>query len=92
VAPSPTMEAERLVAELNASTGPNLHLTGQSALGEVRGAVYVRWPDGRDGVVTPSSSPVGWLTFIGDVLALARSRGARTSPVHDPGHVTDVMV
>lgn len=70
------MEAEQLVDELNASTGANVQVIGRAALGEVSGAIYVRWPDGHDGVVTHSSSTIGWLNFIGDVLELARSRGA----------------
>ncbi|MGW5362915.1 aminoglycoside phosphotransferase family protein [Actinopolymorpha pittospori] len=73
------MDAEQLVAELNARTGANLLVVGRAALGEVSGAVYVRWPDGHDGVVTQVAHPysaIGWLSFIGDVLELARSRGA----------------
>ena len=72
------MEVEQLVAELNASTGVNLQVVGRAALGEVSGAVYVRWPDGHDGVVTQVAHPysaIGWLNFIRDVLELARSRG-----------------
>ncbi|GAB3415394.1 hypothetical protein GCM10027569_36910 [Flindersiella endophytica] len=70
------MEAEQLVAELNDSAGTGLRLEGVAAHGEVSGAAYVRWPDGRPGVVTTSPSAVGFLEFVGDVLNLARSRGA----------------
>ena len=74
--PERTSEAVRLVAELNANTGANLHIVGLAALGEVSGAVYVRWPDGHDGVLTPSPCPRPFLELIGDVLERARSLGA----------------
>jgi Phosphotransferase enzyme family len=70
------VDAERLVAELNAGTGIDVRLDGVAALGEVSGAAYVHWPDGHDSVVARSSSSVDWLRFIGEVLDVARAGGA----------------
>lgn len=72
------VDAERLIAELNASTGNDLRLrlVGVAELGTVTGAVYVVWPDGHHSVVSRSSVPLGSLEHIRDVLDMARSRGA----------------
>lgn len=69
------IDADALVRELNARTGGNLSVLGVASHGETGGAIYVRWPDGREGVVTPSEASLPDLQDTAEVLALARSRG-----------------
>nr|WP_238345682.1 phosphotransferase [Actinopolymorpha cephalotaxi] len=64
-----------------------LEFVGAAAQGEVSEAVFVRRPDGRDGVLTRSTAPADFLRHIAGVLALARERGA-PAPRHEL--VTDV--
>jgi hypothetical protein len=82
-----TSRARRLVQDLNARFGLDLELTGIAGHGEVSEAVFVRRPDGRGGVLTRSTAPADFLRHLGDVLGLARDRGAPV-PRHDL--VTDV--
>ncbi|MET9022526.1 phosphotransferase [Actinopolymorpha sp. NPDC004070] len=82
-----TSRARRLVQDLNARTGLDLRLVGPAGHGEVSEAVFVRRPDGRDGVLSRSTAPVGFLRHIGDVLEFARERGA---PVPRHELVTEV--
>ncbi|GAA5015339.1 phosphotransferase family protein [Actinopolymorpha pittospori] len=72
---------ERLVAEINARTRAGLELVGMAEHGDSGGA-YVRWPDGRDAVVTRSHAPLDQLRTNADILRLARSRGLPV-PRHD---------
>jgi aminoglycoside phosphotransferase (APT) family kinase protein len=69
------VDADRILRELNTRTGAGLSLLGIAAHGETGGAMYVRWPDGRDGVVTPSAERIEDLRRTAGVLALARARG-----------------
>ncbi|GAA2757700.1 phosphotransferase [Actinopolymorpha rutila] len=82
-----TSRARRLVRDLNARSGLELELVGTARHGEVSEAVFVRRPDGRDGVLTRSTAPAGFLRHLGDVLGLARERGA---PVPRHELVTEV--
>lgn len=81
-APDRRFAAEPLIDEINERTGSALRLIGMAAHGESGGAAYVRWPDGRDGVVTRSPIPVKRMRLTADVLSLARSRGLPV-PRHD---------
>ena len=49
--PIPRIDPAGLVSALAAEHGTTLELVGAAAGGEV-GAAYVRWPDGREGVLT----------------------------------------
>jgi aminoglycoside phosphotransferase (APT) family kinase protein len=64
-----------LVAEVNERTGCGLTFVGTAVHGESGGAAYVRWPDGRPGVVTRSPIPIERARLTGDVLAELRSGG-----------------
>jgi hypothetical protein len=74
LAPVRKLDAEQLVRQVNASAQAGLEFRGRAAGGEV-GAAYVRWPDGRDGVLTWSHVDVGVLRRTGAILATARERG-----------------
>ncbi|WP_020576204.1 aminoglycoside phosphotransferase family protein [Actinopolymorpha alba] len=71
-----------LVAEVNSRAGCDLAMVGVADHGESGGAVYVRWPEGRDGVVTRSPGPLEQAHRTAEVLAMARSRGLPV-PRHD---------
>jgi aminoglycoside phosphotransferase (APT) family kinase protein len=64
-----------LVAEVNDLAGCGLVFTGLAEQGESGGAAFVRWPDGRPGVVTRSPIPIGQAHLAGDVLAFVREHG-----------------
>jgi aminoglycoside phosphotransferase (APT) family kinase protein len=70
-----TVDAKPLIAEINDRTGSDLELVGVAEHGETGGAVYVRWPNGRDGVVTRTDTPIDQLRRTAEVLSLGRSRG-----------------
>ncbi|MFC7625329.1 phosphotransferase family protein [Microlunatus sp. GCM10028923] len=76
--PIPRLDPARLIAALAAQHGIHLELIGTAADGEV-GAAYVRWPDGRDGVLTTvgDDDPATGdrLRETADMLELARSHG-----------------
>lgn len=74
LAPIPKLDAEQLVRELNAATQAGLEFQGRAAEGEV-GAAFVRWPDGRDGVLTRGYGDVGALRRSAEILAAAKERG-----------------
>ncbi|WP_237742846.1 phosphotransferase family protein [Actinopolymorpha alba] len=69
------------MAEINARAGCGLEFLGMAEWGDSGGA-YVRWPDGRHGVVTRSFAPLDQLHTTADILHLARSRGLPV-PRHD---------
>lgn len=72
----------RLVAEVNDRAGCDLSLVAVAEHGVSGGAVYVRWPDGRDGVVTRSPVSVARMEQTAEVLADARAAGLPV-PRHD---------
>lgn len=72
----PNGDAAEVVELVNATTGAGLSVVGRSTHGSNGGAIYVRWPDGREGVVTRSTAPLGVLLRQAEILAAARSRGA----------------
>ncbi|GAA5025862.1 aminoglycoside phosphotransferase family protein [Actinopolymorpha pittospori] len=67
--------AEGFVSEVNAQTGSDLRLVGLPDLGTPSGAAYVRWPDGRPGVLTRSILSPDTLHVFADILAMASARG-----------------
>lgn len=76
--PIPRLDPARLLRALAADHGIEVELIGAAAGGEV-GAAYVRWPDGREGVLTTvGDAGAGWgerLRRTAAALELARSRG-----------------
>jgi aminoglycoside phosphotransferase (APT) family kinase protein len=71
-----------LVAEVNEREGLGLVHVGEAAHGESGGAVFVRWPDGREGVITRASASIEQLQSTADVLSTIRSGGLPV-PRHD---------
>jgi aminoglycoside phosphotransferase (APT) family kinase protein len=95
LAPVRRLDPTHLVALVNEHTDARLTLRGPAPGGEV-GAAYVRWPDGRDGVLTmgPGSRADDLRTTAG-ILATARARGLPV-PAYDliaevPGAVAIVQ-
>jgi len=65
------LDAQQLLREVNDATGAGLEFLGQAAAGEV-GAAFVRWPDGRDGVLTRGFGSAADLRRTAEVLDAAR--------------------
>lgn len=86
-----------VVAEINDRTDSGLDLVGLAEqTGGTSSAAYVRWPDGRHGALTRTSTPLDRMRQTADVLSMARSRGLPV-PRHDlvialaDGHVAVVQ-
>ncbi|WP_162606278.1 phosphotransferase [Jiangella asiatica] len=77
-APIPPLDAAQLVSALYREHDVRLELVGVAPGGEV-GAAFVRWPDGRDGVLTRAGDGSGEseasLRATAEVLELARTHG-----------------
>jgi hypothetical protein len=73
-APVAKLDAQQLLREVNDATGAGLEFLGQAAAGEV-GAAFVRWPDGRDGVLTRGFGSAADLRRTAEVLDAARQDG-----------------
>ncbi|GAA1606215.1 MULTISPECIES: phosphotransferase [Kribbella] len=72
--PVPKLDVRQLLDAVNRRTGAGLEFVGRAADGEV-GAAFVRWPDGRDGVLTRGSGGIDELRRTAEALAAARARG-----------------
>lgn len=72
----------QLVTEVNHQAGCDLSLVGVAEHGVSGGAVYVQWPDGRNGVITRSPASVARMEQTAEVLAEARAAGLPV-PLHD---------
>ncbi|WP_329002112.1 phosphotransferase [Kribbella sp. NBC_00709] len=72
--PVAKLDAEQLLLEVNERSGAGLTFVGRAAAGEV-GAGFVRWPDGRDGVLTRGFGSLDDLRRTARVLEAARSHG-----------------
>ncbi|MEQ7008793.1 phosphotransferase [Actinopolymorpha sp. B17G11] len=70
------------IAEINHRTGSGLSFVEVAAQGESGGAAFVRWPDGRDGVVTHAPIPPRQARQTAEVLATVRAAGLPV-PRHD---------
>lgn len=75
-------DPQTLIAKVNERTGSDLEFVGTAEHGESGGATYVRWPDGRDGVLTRTYAPVKRMRITADILSLVQSRGLPV-PRHD---------
>jgi aminoglycoside phosphotransferase (APT) family kinase protein len=71
-----------LVEVVNESAGCRLQFVGSAVHGETGGAAYVRWPDGREGVVTRAPLSVERAQQTADVLSELWSAGLPV-PRHD---------
>jgi aminoglycoside phosphotransferase (APT) family kinase protein len=82
LAPVAKLDVDHLLAAVR-DAGVQLELVGRAADGEV-GAAFVRWPDGREGVLTGiGGGPLaGEARRNAELLALARQRGVPV-PSHD---------
>ena len=67
---------------VNEQAGCDLTLIGQAEHGETMGAVYVRWPDGGEGVISTATVALQQMRQTADVLAAMRERGLPV-PRHD---------
>ncbi|WP_152364323.1 phosphotransferase [Microlunatus speluncae] len=70
------------VAAVNDRTGAGLTLVGAAEHGDSGGALYVRWPDGRDGVLTRTPASADRMRLTAEVLAEVRAAGLPV-PRHD---------
>ncbi len=68
------LDARQLLRDVNQATGAGLEFLGQAAAGQV-GAAFVRWPDGRDGVLTRGFGSLDDLRRTAEVLEAARRGG-----------------
>jgi hypothetical protein len=75
VAP-PRFDAPRTVQQVNALTGADLVLAAYAVEGSSGGAAYVRWPDGRQSVISLVPREPGGLARDGSILSSVRQRGA----------------
>jgi aminoglycoside phosphotransferase (APT) family kinase protein len=74
LAPVARLDARTFVQLVNDYAGADLELLGPAPRGQV-GAAFVRWPDGREGVLTRGHGTAGEVRQTADILRLARSRG-----------------
>ncbi|GAA1140057.1 hypothetical protein GCM10009630_43640 [Kribbella jejuensis] len=72
--PVPKLDAQQLLEDVNRITGAGLQFVGQPAGGEV-GAAFVRWPDGRDAVLTRGAGGLSELRRTAEALEAARGQG-----------------
>jgi len=72
--PVAKLDAEQLMRDVNDATGAGLEFVARAAAGEV-GAAFVRWPDGRDGVLTRGYGTPAELRRTAEVLEAARRDG-----------------
>jgi hypothetical protein len=72
--PVPKLDTQLLLLEVNQAGGVGLEFVGRAAAGEV-GAAFVRWPDGRDGVLTRGYGSLDDLRRTAEVLDAARQHG-----------------
>ncbi|MBM7787423.1 aminoglycoside phosphotransferase family protein [Tenggerimyces flavus] len=82
LAPVAKLDVDQLLAAVH-SAGVELEVTGRAAEGEV-GAAFVRWPDGREGVLTgiPGGPLAGETRRNASLLELARDQGVLV-PTYD---------
>ncbi len=74
LAPVRRLDARSFVDSVNEYAGVGLDLLGPAPGGQV-GAAFVRWPDGRDGVLTRWGGTAAQVESTADVLRVARGRG-----------------
>lgn len=75
-------DAAAVVEQLNSRLGCGLVLLDMAAHGDLGGAAFVRWPDGRDGVLVRNRETVEHLERVAALLELVNTRGVR-APRYD---------
>lgn len=75
VAPLRETDALRLLDELHARAGVRLIFAGMPELGATGGAAFVRWPDGRDAVLSRCAESEAQLRRTAEILAHLRACG-----------------
>lgn len=81
--PTPTAaEDEELLQRINGRLGADLRRVGRSATGTLGGAIFITWPDGRDGVITRFLGSLDDARRTAGVLADAHQAGLPV-PRHD---------
>lgn len=83
------MDPASLVEVVNSRCDYELTLVGEAEQGETSGAVYVRWPDGREGVITRTNKPLERMRQTADVVESLRRRGLPV-PRQEPIPLDDV--
>lgn len=90
------MDADSLVRVVNKRCGYGLTLAGEAEHGETSGAVYVRWPGGREGVITRTNMPLHLMQQTAEVVESLRAKGLpvpRQQPVRlDDGYWTVLIL
>jgi aminoglycoside phosphotransferase (APT) family kinase protein len=71
-----------VVSAINRRTGAGLRVVGRASDGELGGAIYAQWPDGRPAVVTRFLGSLAEARRTAEVLAYVRDRGLPV-PRHD---------
>ncbi|MGW5363305.1 phosphotransferase [Actinopolymorpha pittospori] len=82
------MDAESLVGVVNERCGYGLTLVGEAEHGETSGAVYVRWPGGREGVITRTNRPLERMQQTAEVMDSLHGRGLPV-PRQEPVQLDD---
>lgn len=72
---SDRVSAQHLLVQVGELTGHEFALDGVSREGTQGGGVFVRWPNGRPGVVTYADPPIQRMRLTADVLDLAKAKG-----------------
>ncbi len=71
-----------VVSAINRRTGAGLRVVGRAPHGQLGGAIYAEWPDGRPAVVTRFLGPLAEAERTAELLAYVRDRGLPV-PRHD---------
>lgn len=82
------MDATTLVRVANERCGYGLSLVGEAERGETSGAVYVRWPGGREGVITRTDVPLERMRQTAEVVEWLRAKGV-PAPRQEPVEFDD---
>jgi aminoglycoside phosphotransferase (APT) family kinase protein len=72
---SPAARDQAVVAAINRRTGAGLTVVGRAPDGELGGAIYAEWPDGRPAVVTRFLASLAAARRTAEVLAYVHDRG-----------------
>lgn len=75
MSPLTKTDAKQLIDQLRAQTGHRLTFVGMPALGATAGAAFVRWPDGRAGVLARCAEPPARLEHTAEILTHLRAHG-----------------
>jgi hypothetical protein len=74
IPPVRRLDPHAAIAQVNAETGAGLAFAGMASGGQV-GAAFVRWPDGREGVLTIGGDDIASAELTTATMNLAREKG-----------------